>query len=229
MWFVFQKQERPRTFDSPTAISSPAKLNGSLLSLVRVNFVLLFPQLERARHGAAKVVVTEPGHMVRGNSNGGSGDGVRCDCRRGVQVTSVCHHLVRSNLWNRVGGCRRIGDGRLLVVGGNLVSNSCRCSSHHLLVCKSRSCHHVSDWRRLSHGVDVAVLIQVLREPLQMERGEPSWGLNKISMDGGEGAQLRALVHNTLKRKAQAKREKRGQDQHANHDWTGTEQPLTPC
>ena len=134
-----------------------------------------------------------------------------------VPFLSNSHHLVRSNLWNRVGGCRSIGEGRLLVVGGNLVSNSCRCSSHYLMVGKSRSCHHVSDWRRLSHGVDVAVLIQVLREPLellravksfpvlncclehlQMERGEPSWGLNKISMGGGEGAQLRALVHNTL-------------------------------
>ena len=138
-----------------------------------------------------------------------------------VPVLSNSHHLVRSNLWNRVGGCRSIGEGRLLVVGSNLVSNlvsnRCRCSSHYLLVGKSRSCHHVSDWRRLSHGVDVAVLIQVLREPLellravksfpvlnfflqhlQMERGEASWGLNKISMGGGEGAQLRALVHNTL-------------------------------
>ena len=136
---------------------------------------------------------------------------------KGVPVLSNSHHLVRSNLWNRVGGCRSIGEGRLLVVVGNLVSNSCRCSSHHLLVGKSRSCHHVSDWRRLSHGVDVAVLIQVLREPLellravmsfpalnfclqhlQMERGEASWGVNKISMGGGEGTQLRALVHNTL-------------------------------
>ena len=70
-------------------------------------------------------------------------------------------------MWNRVGGCRSIGEGRLLVVVGNLVSNlvanlvsnSCRCSSHHLLVGKSRSCHHLSDWCRLSHGVDVAVLI----------------------------------------------------------------------
>ena len=140
---------------------------------------------------------------------------------KNVPVLSNSHHLVRSNLWNRVGGCRSIGEGRLLVVGSNLVSNlvsnRCRCSSHYLLVGKSRSCHHVSDWRRLSHGVDVAVLIQVLREPLQllravksfpvlnfflqhlqMERGEASWGLNKISMGGGEGAQLRALVHNTL-------------------------------
>ena len=92
MWFIFQIwQERPRTFDSPTAISSPEKLNGSLLSLVLVNIVLLFPQLERAGHSAAKVVVAEAGHMVRGNSNGGSGDGVRCDCRCGVQVSSVCH------------------------------------------------------------------------------------------------------------------------------------------
>ena len=144
---------------------------------------------------------------------------------KGVPVLSNSHHLVRSNLCNRVGGCRSIGEGRLLVVVGNLVSNlvanlvsnSCRCSSHHLLVGKSRSCHHLSDWCRLSHGVDVAVLIQVLREPLellravksfpvlnfclehlQMERGEASWCLNKISMGGGEGAQLRALVHNTL-------------------------------
>ena len=134
-----------------------------------------------------------------------------------VPVLNNSHHLVRSNLWNRVGGCCSVGEGRLLVVGSNLVSNRCRCSSHYLLVGKSRSCHHVSDWRRLSHGVDVAVLIQVLREPLQllravksfqvlnfflqhlqMERGEASWGLNKISMGGGEGAQLRALVHNTL-------------------------------
>ena len=70
-------------------------------------------------------------------------------------------------MWNRVGGCCSIGEGRLLVVVANLVSNRCRCSSHYLLVGKSRSCHHVSDWRRLSHGVDVAVLIQVLREPLE--------------------------------------------------------------
>ena len=67
------------------------KLNGSLLSLVLVNIVLLFPQLKRAGHGAAKVVVAEAGHMVRDNTNGGSGDGVRGDCRCGVQVSSLCH------------------------------------------------------------------------------------------------------------------------------------------
>ena len=83
-------------------------------------------------------------------------------------------------MWNRVGGCRSIGEGRLLVVGGNLVANlvSNRCrrwSSHYLLVGKSRSCHHVSDWRRLSHGVDVAVLIQVLREPLELLRAVKSF------------------------------------------------------
>ena len=63
------------------------------MSLVLVNLVLLFPQLERAGHGAAKVVVAEAGHMVRGNSNAGSGDGVRCDCRCGVQVSCVSHLL----------------------------------------------------------------------------------------------------------------------------------------
>ena len=42
---------------------------------------------------------------------------------KGVPVLSNSHHLVRSNLWNRVGGCRSIGEGRLLVVVGNLVSN----------------------------------------------------------------------------------------------------------
>ena len=82
-------------------------------------------------------------------------------------------------MWNRVGGCCSIGEGRLLVVGSNLVSNlvsnRCRCSSHYLLVGKSRSCHHVSDWRRLSHGVDVAVLIQVLREPLELLRAVKSF------------------------------------------------------
>ena len=82
-------------------------------------------------------------------------------------------------MWNRVGGCRSIGEGRLLVVGSNLVSNlvsnRCRCSSHYLLVGKSRSCHHLSDWRRLSHGVDVAVLIQVLREPLELLRAVKSF------------------------------------------------------
>ena len=72
------------------------------MSLVLVNIVLLFPQLERAGHGAAKVVVTEAGHMVRGNSNGGSG--VRCDCRCGVQVASLCH-LGDSYLKARVLSC----------------------------------------------------------------------------------------------------------------------------
>ena len=107
----------------------------------------------------------------------------------------VSYHLRWSSegsnlLWDDVGRCIGKGKSRLVRV------NCC----HHWGIC-------------LRYWVDVAVLVEVLGEALEVDGGEAAGGLDEVSMGGGEWTQLGTLVDKALKGEAEDGREERGQDQ----------------
>ncbi len=72
------------------------------------------------------------------------------------------------------------GDNSLFCL--NSCRSSCR-SSCHCVDQRSDGGHH-----RLTNGIDVSVLVEVLRESLQWERAEAPVGRHKIAKGGGERA-----------------------------------------
>ena len=85
-----------------------------------------------------------------------------------------CSGSVGSNLlWDGIGRSCSIGKSRLSIL---LCVNCCsRCSSHHWSNC-------LRDW------VDVAVLVEVLGEALEVDGGKTSRGLDEVPMGRGEWA-----------------------------------------
>ena len=101
-------------------------------------------------------------------------------------------------LWDGVGRSCSIGKSRLSVL---LRVN-----------CRGCSCHHC--WGDcLRYWVDVAVLVEVLGEALEVDGGEAARGLDEVSVGRGEWAELGTLVDKALKGEAEASGEERGEDQ----------------
>ena len=102
-------------------------------------------------------------------------------------------------LWDGVGRSCSIGKSRLSVL---LLRVNCR----------GCSCHHC--WGDcLRYWVDVAVLVEVLGEALEVDGGEAARGLDEVSVGRGEWAKLGTLVDKALKGEAEASGEERGEDQ----------------
>ena len=135
-------------------------------------------------------------HHLVGNSVGGV-------CLDGHPKGVLVSHLrcsIGSNLWDGVGrssSSSSIGKSRLVL--SILSVNCCGCSCHH------RCC--------LGHWVDVAVLVEVLGEALEVDGGEAARGLDEVSVGRGEWAELGTLVDKALKGEAEASGEERGEDQ----------------
>ena len=122
--------------------------------------------------------------------------GDRCLSHYLRSSSSIGSHL----LWDGVARSCGIGYGRLVMSILSRV-NCCRCCCH----CHRGHC--------LRHWVDVAVLVEVLREAFEGDGGEATRGLDKVSVGRGERTQLGTFVDKALKRKGEAGREERGQDQ----------------
>ena len=124
--------------------------------------------------------------------------------RQRVGDRCLSHHLRGSSigghlLWDGVARSCGIGYGRLVM--SILRRVNCR---------RCCNCHR---GHSLCHRVDVAVLVEILGEALEGDGGEATRGLDKVSVGRGERTQLRTFVDKALKRKGEAGREERGQDQ----------------
>ena len=134
-------------------------------------------------------------HHLVGNSVGGV-------CLDGHPKGVLVSHLrcsIGSNLWDGVGRSSSSSIGKSRLVLSILSVNCCGCSCHH------RCC--------LGHWVDVAVLVEVLGEALEVDGGEAARGLDEVSVGRGEWAELGTLVDKALKGEAEASGEERGEDQ----------------
>ena len=143
-------------------------------------------------------------HLVRHSV----GDSSRCLVSHNLRCS--CGGSVGDNLllWDGVGRSCSIGQSRLKVSCCILSRLSCI-----LVLGVNRCCCNLHRGNCLRHWVDVAVLVEVLGEALEVDGGEAAGGLDEVSMGGGEWTKLGTLVDKALKGETEDGREERGQDQ----------------